>query len=80
MNPKIRAIYRNGAFVPRETLGLPDETEVSLTIEGGITIPPKVTDSAERARLLRQITERMRNNPLPDNAQRLTRDELHGRR
>jgi len=79
MNQKIKAIYRSGAFVPRETFHLPEESEVNLTIEGQITIPPQVADAAERARVAHQITERMRGNPIPDNAPLFTRDDLHGR-
>jgi hypothetical protein len=79
MNQKIKAIYRSGAFVPREMFHLPEESEVSLTIEGQIAIPPKLADPVERARVAHQVTERMRGNPLPQNAPRLTRDALHGR-
>lgn len=80
MNVKLKAIYRGGKFVPREAFDLPEESEVNLTVEGPNTIPPQVSDCAERARVVRNVTERMRKNPIPENAPRLTRDELHERR
>ena len=39
-----------------------------------------VTDAAERSRLLAALLERMRANPIPANAPRFTREELHERR
>jgi hypothetical protein len=44
------------------------------------TIPPTITDSTERARLLHDTVERMKANPLTGDPPRLTRDELHERR
>lgn len=44
------------------------------------TIPPAVTDPAERVRLLGELVEHMRANPLVGDPPRLTRDELHERR
>ena len=42
-------------------------------------LPPKIEDTAERSRILRMVGQNMRNNPLPANAPRFTRDELHER-
>ena len=42
-------------------------------------IPPRVTDPEERARILREVTDRMQANPIPEGAPRFTRDELHER-
>jgi hypothetical protein len=42
-------------------------------------LPPKIEDPAERSRILRMVGQNMRNNPLPANAPRFTRDELHER-
>ena len=44
------------------------------------TLPPLVADETERARLLREIVQEMKNHPLSGNPPHLTRDELHGRR
>lgn len=42
--------------------------------------PPTGTDPVEKARILRQVAERMRQNPIPAAAPRLSREDLHGRR
>jgi hypothetical protein len=76
----MRAIFRGGAFIPQEDLSLPDETIVELTVDSSLLIPPPVSDAAERQRRLQRLTERMRANPLPANAPRFTREELHERR
>jgi hypothetical protein len=41
---------------------------------------PEVTDRRQQLELLRQITERMQQNPLPLEASPLTREALHERR
>ena len=48
-------------------------------VGGPHIIPPSITDPEERARRLAELVERMRNNPIPLNAPRFTRDELHER-
>jgi hypothetical protein len=40
---------------------------------------PSVSDAEQLALILRWITERMQNNPLPPTASRFSRDELHER-
>jgi len=80
MDQKVRAVYRAGAFVPEEPCDIPEELEVEFIIPGPPLLLPEVTDPVERASLLRLITERMRKNPIPAEARRLTREELHERR
>ncbi len=80
MTYRMRAVYRGGAFVPESRCPLPDNAEVDLVVQGPLRTPPAVADPEERRRLLRRITERMRQNPIPANAPRFTRDELHERR
>lgn len=80
MVQKLKAIYYNGVFVPQVPYNLPEGTEVELTIQDPYTIPPEVKDPAERARLLQELVQRMKDNPIPANAPRFTRDELHERR
>jgi hypothetical protein len=80
MNYRTKAVYRGGAFVPETRCDLPEEAEVDLLVQGPSEVPPTVTDPEQRARLLRQITDRMKRNPIPAKAPRLTRDELHERR
>ncbi|HYJ87868.1 MAG TPA: antitoxin family protein [Pyrinomonadaceae bacterium] len=81
MAQRLRAIYQNGAFVPQSPCDLPENSEVDLVIERPHVLPPLVTDPDERKRLLEQLVERMRSNPIPDDAPRhFTREELHERR
>jgi hypothetical protein len=51
-----------------------------LIIETPRVIPPAVTDPEERKRIMSEIVENMRNNPIPADAPRFTREELHERR
>lgn len=79
MNYRTKAVYRGGAFVPETRCDLPEDAEVDLLIQGPNVILPAVSDPEQRAWLLRQITDRMKLNPIPAKAPRLTRDELHER-
>jgi predicted DNA-binding antitoxin AbrB/MazE fold protein len=81
MQEVIHAVYRNGAFVPVVPCSLPEETEVEVRVRNGADIiPPLEPDSEKRAKIRREVVERMHNNPIPANAPRFTRDELHERR
>lgn len=81
MAQRLRAIYQNGAFVPQSPCDLPENSEVDLVIEKPHVLPPLVTDPEERKRILEQMVERMRSNPIPADAPRhFTREELHERR
>ena len=77
---KVRAVVRDGKFVPMDPCPLPEASEVELVVESPHYIPPSVTDPAERAAILRDVVDRMKANPLPANAPKFTRDELHERR
>ena len=77
---RIRAVFKDGKFVPQEPCALPEAAEVQLTVERSNIIPPTVTDPAERQRILKEVVERMMANPIPANAPKFTRDELHERR
>lgn len=79
MNYTLKAVYRSGVFVPELPCNLPEETEVELSIQGPLSISPVVTDPRERARVLEQLTENMKRNPLPAEAPRYTREQLHER-
>ena len=79
MNATLRAVYRNGVFVPETACQLPDNSEVELVVQGPVVIPPSVADPQERARIRKRVVERMRQNPIPANAPRFTRDQLHER-
>ena len=81
MVERIKAIYQGGAFVPQTPCDLPENAEVELTIESARVLPPQVTDPAERQRIMPELIENMRNNPIPAAAPlRFTREELHERR
>jgi hypothetical protein len=49
------------------------------TTETGNKLLPEVTDRRQQLELLKHITERMQQNPLPLEASPLTREELHER-
>jgi predicted DNA-binding antitoxin AbrB/MazE fold protein len=80
MSQRVRAIFHDGVFVPKQPCDLPEGSEVELTVNDPYTIPPEITDPAERAALLEELVKSMRENPIPANAPRFTRDELHERR
>ena len=80
MGLQIRAIYRDRAFLVREPCAVPEGAEVDLIVQGPLVHPPKVPDADERVDILAQLVARMRRNPIPDEAPRWTREELHGRR
>lgn len=79
MEQAIKAIYTKGHFVPRKPCALPEGAEVELILQGPALLPPDVKDGQERARILQEVVERMRKNPLPERAIRLTRESLHER-
>jgi len=74
-----RAVFQDGVFVPETPCDLPDGTAVELDVRRATLRPPSVTDPAERERLLNQVVQSMRANPLPANAGQWTREELHER-
>lgn len=80
MAQSLKAIYRNGAFVPQTPCDLPEGAEVRLIIENPNLLPPGETDPAERKRILERMVKRMKDNPLSADAPRFTREELHERR
>jgi hypothetical protein len=83
MSVRLKAIYRDGAFVPvsnGERLNVRENSEVEITVHDPYVIPPRVTDEAERGRIMQELIEGWRQHPLRGDAPRLTRDELHERR
>jgi len=79
MTYRTRAVYRGGAFLPETRCDLPEDAEVDLVVQGPLHAPAAITDPEQRSRVLRRITARMKQNPLPSTAPRITRDELHER-
>lgn len=80
MSQTLKAIYRDGAFIPQAPCDLSEGTEVELTIHEPRVIPPTVTDPEERKRIMAELIQNMRDNPIPADAPRFTREELHERR
>jgi predicted DNA-binding antitoxin AbrB/MazE fold protein len=80
MSDLVKAIFENGAFVPETPCDLPEGTRVLLAIQrAGLVQPPEVHAPEERAGILLTVVERMKRNPLPPNAPRFSRDEMHER-
>ena len=80
MSQALRAIYHSGTFILQTACDLPEGVEVELLVKSPSVIPPKIADFVSRQEFLRQIVERMQQNPIPPNAPRFTRDILHERR
>ena len=77
---RIRAVVRDGKFVPVEPCPLQESQEVELTVESPRIIPPAITDPAARAKAMEELVARMKAQPLPPDAPKLTRDQMHERR
>ena len=80
MHYRVNAVYRDGVFVPATQCDLPERTEVELTVQVRGVVAAAVSDPEERARLLRKIAVRMQGNPIPKEAPRYRREEMHERR
>jgi hypothetical protein len=80
MIQRVRAVYRRGTLVPSSPLSLPEDSEVELSLEGPLSFPPSVTDPKERSRILAELVDRMRNNPIPADSPRVSRESIHERR
>jgi predicted DNA-binding antitoxin AbrB/MazE fold protein len=80
MSQRIRAVFHDGVFIPRQPCDLPEGAEVEIVIQQPHILPPEVTDPEERAALLKKVVQSMQDNPFPADAPKFTRDELHERR
>jgi predicted DNA-binding antitoxin AbrB/MazE fold protein len=76
----LKAIYRDGTFIPQTAFELPEGTEVDLLIQSSQVISPSIIDVGNKQQFLQSLVERMQQNPIPMNAPRFTRDVLHERR
>lgn len=77
MQTRVRATYENGVFIPvlnGETINLPEQTEVEITIETLETEQPNQQNLADE---LRDIAESMKANSLTGNPPPLIRDDLN---
>ena len=83
MSVRLRAIYKDGAFVPvanGEKLDVRENAEVELTVHDPYIVPATAKSAEERERAVRELIESWEQHPLKGNPPRLTRDELHERR
>lgn len=83
MSVRLKAVYRDGAFVPLpngEKLNVPENAEVEITVHDPYILPPMATSDEEREHALSELMESWQQHPLTGDAPRLTRDELHERR
>ncbi len=81
MQDTLRAIYRNGTFVPVVPCNLPEETPVEVLVRKNSSVmPPLEPDPQKREEIKKRLLERMSNSPLPADAPRLTREQMHERR
>jgi hypothetical protein len=83
MSVRLKAIYRNGAFVPvtnGDKLNVPENAEVELTVHDPYVLPATATSDEERKRILLELFASWDAYPLRADAPRLTRDEMHERR
>ena len=83
MSLRLKAIYKDGAFVPipnGEKLNVSENAEVEITVHDPYVVSATATSAEERKRALRELMESWEQHPLKGDAPRLTRDELHERR
>ena len=83
MSLKLKAIYKDGAFVPisnGETLNVSENSEVEITVHDPYVVPATATNDQERERALHELFTSWDAYPLRSDAPRLTRDEMHERR
>ena len=83
MSLRLKAIYKDGAFVPLTNgakLNVPENAEVELTVHNPYVLLATATSDEERERAVRELIESWEKHPLTGNPPRLTRDELHERR
>ncbi|HEV2199222.1 MAG TPA: antitoxin family protein [Bryobacteraceae bacterium] len=74
----LRVVYRGGTFRPEGECHLEEGTQGIVVVERP-SEAPMTASPEERRRLLAELVERMKNNPLPPDSPRLTRDQMHDR-
>ena len=78
MSIHLQGVVRGKRIELESETGLPDGAAVSVEIRGPMT-PPTVGNGAQRKEILHRVVARMRQNVIPGNAPRFTRDQLHER-
>jgi len=80
---RLKAIYKDGAFVPvpnGEKLTVSENAEVEITVHDPYVVSATATSDEERQRALRELFASWDAYPLRADAPRLTREEMHERR
>ncbi|MGZ8842515.1 MAG: hypothetical protein ACXW18_02560 [Pyrinomonadaceae bacterium] len=83
MSVRLKAIYKDGAFVPitnGDQLNVRENAEVELTVHDPYVLPAKAKTEEERQRALRELFASWDAHPLRPDAPCLSRDEMHERR
>jgi hypothetical protein len=83
MSLKLKAIYKDGAFVPisnGDKLNVSENAEVEITVHDPNVVSATATSDEERERALRELFASWDAHPLRSDAPRLTREEMHERR
>jgi uncharacterized phage protein gp47/JayE len=78
--PPLKAIYRSGTFILQTACDLPEGVEAELFVQSPQVATPAIADIDTKQNFLKQLVERMQQNPIPANAPHFTRDMLHERR
>jgi hypothetical protein len=60
MTQKLKAIYRDGTFVPQSRCYLPDNAEVELTVRPAQRLDADIIDPEARRQILKALLQRMR--------------------
>ena len=80
MKQTITATYKDGVFHPDKPCDLPEGAKVELEVGRSGVRPPMIADPEERRRVAAAVVESMKDQPLPADFPKLTRDQMHERR
>jgi hypothetical protein len=75
----IRVVYHGGSFVPEGECDVEEGAEALVIVGPSDADLTPAIDPDERRRVLSQLVADLRNNPLPPDSPRLTRDQMHER-
>jgi predicted DNA-binding antitoxin AbrB/MazE fold protein len=75
----IRALYKDGVFVPQEHVSLDDGSTVELVFRPSTLQLPLVNDPGERRKFMDELIASFKRNPIPVGTRQFTRDEVHER-
>jgi hypothetical protein len=60
MTEKLKAIYRDGTFIPQANFSLPNNTEVELSIYRYCSLQSDIIDPEARKEVLNNLLQRMK--------------------